>query len=330
MKSSLNQKDMMISIIFAAMLIAGALLFLGWQMQQSPAPEQPVIDEAQLTQRITADVLTSIRHQPTPTPSPPDTRLIQQVKEAVLAELQSSKFQDDLTAELLVALQKEDFLDLQIEAGIQNFIKKQQDAQRQVQLEREKRVQKLAKNVPQVSPEQDHIYGNPNAPVSLIEYSDFECPYCKTFHHTPRKIVDAYQGKVNWVYRHYPLQFHNPGAQKQAEASECAAELGGNEAFWKYADTLYERTTSNGKGFPVEQLVPLAEEIGLDRAQFQTCLKSGKYTEQVQGDLRGGAKSGISGTPGSILLNNTTGEAKLMSGAQRFENIKAEVDKMLQ
>ena len=119
-------------------------------------------------------------------------------------------------------------------------------------------------------------------------------------------------------------------AQKQAEASECAAELGGNEAFWTYADTIYERTTSNGKGFPIEKLVPLAGEIGLDIAQFQACLDSGKYAEQVQGDLQDGAKSGISGTPGSILLNNTTGEAKLVSGAQPFENIKVEIDKMLQ
>ena len=103
-----------------------------------------------------------------------------------------------------------------------------------------------AKNVRPVSAERDHIYGNPDAPISLIEYSDFECPYCKRFHVTAKSVVEAFDGKVNWVYRHFPLAFHNPGAQKQAEASECASELGGNDAFWKYTDALYARTKSGG------------------------------------------------------------------------------------
>ena len=99
--------------------------------------------------------------------------------------------------------------------------------------------------------------------------------------------------------------------------------------FWKYADLIYERTTSNGKGFPIENLVPLAEEIGLDRDQFQACLESERYAKRVQEDFQEGTSSGISGTPGNILLNNTTGEVKLKSGALPVEALKVEINKML-
>ena len=71
----------------------------------------------------------------------------------------------------------------------------------------------------------DPVKGNPDATVTIVEFSDFQCPFCKRFHPTARKIVETYQGKVNWVYRHFPLNFHNPGAQKEAEASECANAL---------------------------------------------------------------------------------------------------------
>ena len=174
MKSSSHQKDLMISIIFAAVLIACSLLFLGWQMQQPSAQEQPAINEAELVRRITADVLAVVQSQQTP--QQPSAELVQQIKEAVLAELQNDEFQAQLKAELLAELQKGEFLDQQIETGIQNFIKKQQDDQRQAQIERAKKAQEQAKNVRRVSLEQDHIYGDPGALISLIEYSDFECP----------------------------------------------------------------------------------------------------------------------------------------------------------
>ena len=220
----------------------------------------------------------------------------------------------------------EKFLAKKIEEGIEKFLEKQ----RKAQVNRERDAQKRAKNIRRVSKTRDHIFGNIDAEISLIEYSDFECPFCKRFHKTPKKIVKAYGGKVNWVYRHFPLNFHNPGAQKQAEASECATELGGNESFWKYTDLIYERTKSNGRGFPIENLVPLAEEIGLDKEPFQTCLNSEKYKDLVQEDLREGSQSGASGTPGNILLHNKTGAVVIKSGALPFEAFKIEIDRMLQ
>ncbi len=176
--------------------------------------------------------------------------------------------------------------------------------------------------------EQDHILGDKNAEFSLIEYSDFECPFCKVFHPTTKQIVEYYQGKVNIVYRHYPLDFHQ-NARKEAEASECANELGGNDRFWEFADKIFERTVSNGVGFPIDGLVPLAKEIGLNELKFKACLDSGKYTQLVEKDITEGLEAGVSGTPGNILINHRTNEMKMISGAQPFEVFQAAIDTML-
>ena len=87
----------------------------------------------------------------------------------------------------------------------------------------------------------DHIRGNPDAPVKIVEYSDAECPFCKSFHSTMQRVVDEYgaSGKAAWVYRHFPLDNIHPKADKEAEATECAAELGGNGTFWAYVDRLF-------------------------------------------------------------------------------------------
>jgi protein-disulfide isomerase len=216
-----------------------------------------------------------------------------------------------------------------IDAGIERYVQKQREAQEQARAEQAQVAAARAKNVRRVSKNRDHIYGNPDAKVSLIEYSDFECPFCKRFHPTAKKLVEIYDGNVNWVYRHFPLSFHNPGAQKQAEGSECAAELGGNDAFWKYANLIYQRTRSNGKGFPLNRLVPLAKEIGLDERKFQACLDGGKMAARVSEDSTEGIQIGITGTPGNVLLNNETGAVALKPGALPLEALKGEIDHLL-
>lgn len=211
-------------------------------------------------------------------------------------------------------------IDDTIEQGIRAFIARQRAANDP---------SRKAKNVKPVSVQTDHIYGNPQAPISLIEYSDFECPYCKQFHPTARRIVDDYGGRVNWVYRHFPLAFHNPGAQKQAEASECAAELGGNDAFWRYADRIFERTKSNGKGFPLENLVPLAAEIDLDDVAFRRCLDSGRHEQRVRQDFVEGTQAGVTGTPGNILRDNRTGQVIAIAGALPYERVRSNIERLL-
>lgn len=174
----------------------------------------------------------------------------------------------------------------------------------------------------------DHINGNKNARILLVEYSDMECPYCKKFHPTAQQIVDSFQGKVAWVYRHLPLPFH-ANAQKEAEASECANELGSNAAFWKYINTLFQRTNSGGTGFPLQDLTPLAVEIGLDETKFKTCLDSNKYAERVKNDVAEATSLGVNGTPGNILLDTQTGKTKLMPGAYPFSDFQQAIDGLL-
>ncbi len=234
-----------------------------------------------------------------------------------------------ITEQVMRELQKDEYLQRQIERGIENYIRKQKRAQAQAKNQRAREANERAKSVRRVSASRDHIRGNRDAELSLIEYSDFECPYCKRFHPTANKVLEAYEGRVNWVYRHFPLGFHNPSAQKQAEASECAAELGGNDAFWAYTDALYERTRSGGKGFPMNGLVPLGGELGLDTDAFRQCLKSERHAARVKEDFSEGARSGISGTPGHVLLNNKTGEVRLRAGAVPYAALKAEIDRML-
>ncbi len=143
------------------------------------------------------------------------------------------------------------------------------------------------------------------------------------------QISADYGSKVAIVYRHFPLSFH-ANAQKEAEASECANELGGNDAFWKYHDAILTRTTSNGTGFALDQLVPLAKEIGLNDAKFQSCLDSGQFAKHVQDEETAGGAAGVTGTPGSFVVNLKTKDTKFISGAQPYASFKAAIDAALQ
>jgi protein-disulfide isomerase len=171
----------------------------------------------------------------------------------------------------------------------------------------------------------DHILGNPDAPITVIEYSDFQCPFCSRVLPTMKQLRADYGDKVNIVYRHFPLSFH-PQAQKSAEASECVAELGGNDAFWSYHDKLFENQATLGP----DLFVKLAKDLGVDEAQFKACLDGGKYAKLVQDQMSGGSAAGVQGTPGSFVVNNDTGEAQSISGAVPVESFKAVIDGMLQ
>lgn len=174
----------------------------------------------------------------------------------------------------------------------------------------------------------DHIRGDKNAKVTLIEYSDFECPFCKRFHPTMQQALQEFGGQVRWVYRHFPLSFHDPLATTQAEAVECANELAGNDAFWKFSDRIFETTASNGNGMTVDQLYGIARDLELDETRFRTCLESGKYRQHIRDEIAAGSAAGITGTPGTFLVDEN-GNSQLISGAQPYEVVRAAIQSVL-
>jgi protein-disulfide isomerase len=177
---------------------------------------------------------------------------------------------------------------------------------------------------------EDHILGNPGASVIIVEYSDTECPFCKQFHQTLRRVMNEYgkDGKVAWVYRHFPIDSLHPKARKEAEALECANELGGSEKFWQYTNLLYETTPSNN-GLDPAELPKMATTVGLDAKAFSSCLSSGRYAAKVEAQYQDAVGTGAQGTPNSILLTSD-GTKTVVEGAQPYENLKKIIDALLQ
>jgi len=173
----------------------------------------------------------------------------------------------------------------------------------------------------------DHIRGSNNAEVTLIEYSDLECPFCKRFHPTLKQILADYKGKVRWVYRHFPLAQLHSKAPKESEATECVAKLGGEDAFWKYLDKIYEVTPANN-GLDLAQLPILAGQVGVNVAAFQKCLDSGEMTAKVATDEQDALNAGGQGTPYSVLISKD-GQKIPVSGALPIEQIKQMIDSLL-
>lgn len=171
----------------------------------------------------------------------------------------------------------------------------------------------------------EHIKGDKNAQLTWIEYSDIECPFCKRIHPDLQKMLDEYKGKVRWVYRHFPLNAIHPKAQKAAEAAECASSLGGNDAFWKFTDKLFEGSPDS---LDPDKMVKTAKSIGLNEANFKSCLDSGKFASKIAAELKAGEKAGVTGTPGNFLLDNK-GNAWIIPGAMPYATIKQVIDKAL-
>ncbi len=147
----------------------------------------------------------------------------------------------------------------------------------------------------------DHILGNPDAPITVVEFSDLECPFCKQFETTMNSLMDTYgkDGKLAWVYRHFPV--HPKRAEKEAEASECVNELGGNNAFWKFTEGIFATTSSDDNLDPAK-LPIIAKNAGVDVSAFNTCLSSGKYYSLILSDSNDAKNAGAQGTPYSVII----------------------------
>lgn len=156
---------------------------------------------------------------------------------------------------------------------------------------------------------EDRILGDKNAPITIVEYSDLQCPYCAKFHQTMNRIVRDFPEQVRWVYRHFPLSSH-PYAKKSALASECAGDQG---KFWEYANTLFENQARINNDFIREA----AQNLKLDMDKFDECLEEEKYLDKVNNDFAEGKKAGVSGTPTSFINGK-----RINGGAIPYDQLK--------
>ena len=172
----------------------------------------------------------------------------------------------------------------------------------------------------------DYVWGSKDAPVKLFEFSDLECPYCKQFHVTLNQVMNTYgsSGKVAVVYRHFPLDSIHPKARHEAEAAECAGSVGGNGAFWKYVNRLFDVTPSNN-GLDPAQLPQIAAFTGLDQKQFADCLNKEPFAEKITQQQQEGVTLGVQGTPYSFVVSSS-GKIFQINGAQDETSIRNILD----
>lgn len=187
----------------------------------------------------------------------------------------------------------------------------------------------------QVSGDDDAVIGDSNAPVTLVEFVDYECPFCKRhFEETHGQLVENYvkKGLLKIVMRDLPLSFHDPAATKEALAAECAGEFG-DDKYFSYHDEIFARTSSNGQGMPEAGFAEAAQKLGLNVSTFNSCLSSEKYKEEVQNDLAAATAYGATGTPSFFVgLSSPDGiiDGKIIVGALPYSAFQTEIDSLLE
>ena len=169
----------------------------------------------------------------------------------------------------------------------------------------------------------DHILGNPAAPVVIVEYSDFDCNFCKGFHDTLHQIIanEGANGSVAWVYRHFPLSEIHPNAR----AAECVAATSGNDAFWKFTNALFAAQPADPSRYG-----ELASSVGISGDAFASCYSSASITieARITADRRNALDVGATGTPYSIILVNGK-PYEVMNGAYSYDAVKQLINQAL-
>ncbi len=203
---------------------------------------------------------------------------------------------------------------------------------------------------PKTAPKQDNQQGYPPAPeitkevlsirtddrirgdistaqIAVIEYSDSDCPFCERFHTTMQQIVTDYNGKVAWVYRHFPLSIH-PNATAEAVALECVGSLGGKDAFNAFLDKIITVTLDPGSA-STKALTSYAKAVGVDEKLFASCINGTAASDRVAADSKEAQSIGAQGTPFSIIVNLKTGTYDVVAGAYPIADVKAKIDALI-
>lgn len=176
--------------------------------------------------------------------------------------------------------------------------------------------------------ETDYIKGNPNAPILIVEYSDYDCPFCKSYHDTMTQIMNEYgvDGKVAWVYRQFPIAQLHPNAPRISEAALCVGEVAGNDAFWKFSDQIFQNRAIN-EPTNITKLPEYAVTAGANKDEFMKCLESGVMKNKVTASYNEGVGAGIKGTPHSFVIIGN--QQAPIEGAQPYEVVKQIVENLL-
>lgn len=174
---------------------------------------------------------------------------------------------------------------------------------------------------------EDHIRGSQNPKVTIVEYSDFDCPFCSRFHGTMQRVIENYGQDVAWVYRHFPLDSH-PDAGPKAMATECVANQLGSDGFWKASDLVFSGDVQSKHSDLGGQLSYIGESLGVDMGIYQTCIDNLSTKDKVNKDLANAVETGGRGTPWSILILED-GTKIPLNGAQPYEAISALVESVI-
>ncbi len=175
----------------------------------------------------------------------------------------------------------------------------------------------------------DHIRGNTSAPVTIVEFSDLQCPFCQKFHPELKQALQEYGNNVRWVFKQFPLYQIHPQAEPAAEASECVYEQKGNDGFWQFADGVFANQDTIGSAL----FSQLAQKIGVNMSQYNSCVSSQKYKAKIQADIDLGTKLGVQGTPttfiNGVLFGVYANGSWQSAGAAPYSDVKTAIDAQL-
>jgi protein-disulfide isomerase len=182
--------------------------------------------------------------------------------------------------------------------------------------------------VPRQIDSSDYIKGNPNAPILLVEYSDYDCPYCKQYHTVLKQIMDEYgvNGRVAWVYRQFPIAQLHPNSPKISEAALCVGSLGGNDAFWTFTDMIFDQREIEEPTNPIA-LPDYAVAAGVDRGAYEACLASSKMEGEVSKSVEDAFNIGARGTPYTVIMVGS--EQAVINGAQSYDTVKSILNNLI-
>lgn len=219
---------------------------------------------------------------------------------------------------LIKQLETSGALDGAVDRAIERRVQREAEKRQKAAEDERRQWNELTKNARKVDPARDHLFGDKKARISVIVYSDMECPYCKRFAGVPESAVAKFDHQVNVVWRHLPLKMHGVNARLEANAAECAARQAGNEGFFSFVNEVLKQTRANGHGLVdgYQGVFSLAKQSGAtDEQSFKACLEEPQTKAAVDDDMKDGLAAGIEGTPGVILRDNVTGQSTLVGGA---------------